>query len=411
MSATTRTDYQKFLKELYRGSVVADLCYDENAVLALVPKNPNTGGDKYIKPIRYSFVTGRGGTFAKAHANIGPAQRKRWEMDWTDHYVKAAVTNKAIELSEGAGRAGSFKSLLVDETDAAHMGFANDVEIELHQDGTGTRGVAQGAISGTTITLAESQGVNFNVGDYLVHLDASNTLLDSGEEQIVTSVDRDNDTITVDADWTTPTAAGHKLVLSGDQNAKAYGFKAWLPGASGIVAGGGTAPNTLNSVDRSADPARLAGVDGVKGTLSGLLITDMLVQTCAKINKNGGRPNLAMLSPEDFADFALETEQRGRYAKVNATTGSVSFSALEVQTGSGTVPVVADRHTESDQSFILDTRTVELYSTNGLPSMFRRDGSFYHRTETADEISFYLYGFYGLSCQYPGRNSWVQDAY
>jgi hypothetical protein len=43
--------------------------------------------------------------------------------------------------------------------------------------------------------------------------------------------------------------------------------------------------------------------------------------------------------------------------------------------------------------------------------MFRRDGSFYHRTETADEISFYLYGFYGLSCQYPGRNSWVQDAY
>jgi hypothetical protein len=404
MAATTATNYAKFLKELYRGSVPADLCYDSNAFLALVPKNPNTGGTKYIKPVRHSYVTGRGASYSTANTNIGPAARLRWELDWTDHYVKAAVTNKAMELSEGAGDASAFKSLLVDETDVCHQAFANDVEIELHQDGTGTRGVATAGIAVLVIQLQAGQGVNFNVGDKLVHLNSANALLDAGEEQIVTIVDRDRDRISVDADWTTATIAGHKFVLSGDQNLKAKGLKAWLPGT-------GVAAAAFNSIDRTVDPARLAGVDGVKGTLSGLLITDMLVQTCAKINKNGGRPNLAFLSPEDFADFALETESRGQYTKVKATTGSVSFSALEIQTGAGAVPVVADRHTQSDQAFILDTRAIELYSTNALPSMFKKDGSFYNRAETADEISFYLYGFYGLAVQEPGKCSWVQDAY
>jgi hypothetical protein len=152
-------------------------------------------------------------------------------------------------------------------------------------------------------------------------------------------------------------------------------------------------------------------VDGVKGTLSGLLITDALVQTTAQIIRQGGRPNMAFVSAGDWADLALETEARGRYAKIDATEGTVSFSGIEVATGAGSVPVVADRHTQDDQAFVLDTRKIEVYSTNALPSLFNRDGSFYHRELTADEISFYLYGFYGLSIQEPGRCSWIQDLY
>ncbi|HUW94434.1 MAG TPA: hypothetical protein VMW58_01490 [Anaerolineae bacterium] len=403
MAATTRTNYEKFMKELYRGSYVADLTYDTNAFLALVPKNTRTGGTKYIKPVKGSYATGRGANFATTDANIGPAQRLRWELDWTDHYVKCAVENKAMVLSR-QGSDAAFRALLTDEVDGGHSAFANDVEIELHEDGTGTRGVAQGAIAGLVITVGAGQASNFNVGDKLVHLSAANALLDAGEEQVVTAVNRAGatDTITVDADWTTPTAAGQKLVLSGDQNAKAFGLKAWLPG-SGV----GAAP--FNSIVRTVDPARYAGIDGVTGTLSGLEVTDCLVQTCANILRQGGRPNLAMLSAADFADLALETENRGRYAKMSATEGSVSFSALEIQTGAGAVPVVADRHTNDDNAFILDTRAVELYSAGPVPSMFNEDGSFYHRYEGADSLSFYLYAFYGLAIQDPGGCSWVQN--
>lgn len=402
-TATTSANYTPFLKELYKGSTVADLCYDTNAVLALFPKNPNTGGVKYVKPIKYAFSNGRSATYTDARKNVSAAARERWEMDWTNHYVVCGVDNKAIELAAGAGRDGSFKDLLVDEVDGGHMAFANDVEVELHQDGTGVRGVSAGTISTLTITLGAGQASNFDVGMYVAHIDADDSAIDAGAAVQVTHVDRALDTINVSADWTTPVEAGDKILLEGDET-KAKGLKAWLPGSS-------VGSTAFNGVVRDVDPTRLAGVDGVKGTLSGMLITDALVQTTAQIIRQGGRANLALVSAGDWADLALETEARGRYAKISATEGTVSFSGIEVATGAGSVPAVADRHTEDDQAFVLDTRKIELYSTNSLPSLFNRDGSFYHRELTADEISFYLYGFYGLSIQEPGSCSWIQDLY
>jgi hypothetical protein len=401
--ATTRSNYEKFMKELYRGSYVADLTYDTNAVLALLPKNTKTGGTKYIKPVRHSHVTGRSALFAKAHANVGPAGRLRWEMDWTDHYVKAAVDNKAVVLSRQGGDA-SFRALLTDEVDSAHSAFANDVEIELHADGSGSRATVVSAAA-AVITVASGEASNFNVGDKLVHLTAANVLLDAGEVQIVEAVNRSGstDTITLDADWSgTASVAGHKICLEGDQNAKANGFKAWLPGS-------GVGATAFNSIDRTVDPQRFAGVDGVTGTLSGLKVTDCLVQTAAKIARQGGKPSLGLLGSGDYADLCLETEARGRYAKLGATEGNISFSALEIQTGAGAVPVVADRHTNDDEAFILDTRAIELYSAGPVPSLFNEDGSFYHRTEAADTLEFYLFAFYGLSIQDPGGCSWVQN--
>ena len=402
MAATTRTNYEKFMKELYRGSYVADLTYDTNAVLALLPKNTKTGGTKYIKPIRYSHITGRSALFAKADANIGPAGRLRWEMDWTDHYVKAAVDNKAAVLSRQGGDA-AFRALLTDEVDSAHSAFANDVEIELHGAGDGARGTVVSAAT-VAITVGAGEGSNFNVGDVIVHVTAADAAIDAGMEATVVAVDRDNDIVTIDSDFTTTSVATNKLVLSGDQggSAKAKGFKAWLPGS-------GVTSTAFNSVDRTVDPTRLAGVDGVTGTLSGLKVTDCLVQTCAKIARQGGKPNLALLGSGDFADLCLETEARGRYAKLGATEGNISFSALEIQTGAGAVPVVADRHTSDDEAFILDTRAIELYSAGPVPSLFNEDGSFYHRTEAADTLEFYLFAFYGLSIQDPGGCSWVQN--
>lgn len=410
MAATTRTNYENFLKELYLNSVEAvDLGYRDNPCMAMLPKNSSTGGDKYIKPIRYAWGTGRSGSYASAHANVGPAGRLRWEMDWTNHYVKAAVENKAIELARGAGRAGAFRDLLVDEADWVQMAFANDVEVEIHQDGTGYRGKAAGAYGATVadaVQLFEGEGVNFNVGDIIQKFDTSADTLPA-ETRVITRVDRDNDVIYFASDFTVATDAtpGDEdyFLLEGDSN-KAFGFKAWLPGSA-------VTSDLFNGVNRTVDNQRLAGVDGVQGTAPGLLITDSFVQTGAKINKHGGRPNLVLTSPEDFADLALETEDRGRYVKVGATTGSVSFSALEIMLGSGACPVVPDRHTRSDEAFMLDTSKIELYSTNVLPSIFDLDGNLYHRTEDADEISFYSYGFYGISIPEPGHCSWIQDVY
>lgn len=406
MAATTQTDYVTFLKEWYRGSVVADLTYDNHPYLGLVPKKEEVRGNVYVKPIRYANTTGRSALFATAHANVGAASRERWEMSHVNNYSKAAVENKVIELSQGDSAA--FASALTDEIDAAHGVFADDLDFELHGTSTenGVRSLLGTQTSGgLIIDLNPGEARFFEKGMVLQHAIAAAPTVpaDAGEEEVVAAVDRANDTITLVADWTTGFVATDRIFVSGDLGVKADSLKAWLPG-SGVS-------TALNGVTRTADPTRLAGVDGVKGTLSGLLITDSLVQTGAAIMKEGGKPNLILLAPADFADLALETEARGRYAKLSATTGSISFSALEIQTGAGAVPCVADPAVTADQGFMLDTRTIELFSAGMLPSMFNRDGNFYHRTESADEISFYLYGFYNQSIQQPGRCSWIQDMY
>jgi hypothetical protein len=408
-TATSKTDFQSFLKEWYRGSVAADLCYDVNTYLGLVPKNTEVRGDVYIKPIKYANISGRSPSFAVAHDNAAAAKRERWEMYHVDHYAKAGVSNKVIALSQGSDAA--FQSALTSAVDSAYQSWSYDVDIDLHADGSGSRGVAQdtyGTTAANSVKVAAGEGSNFEVGMKIQQV-RGGTLQTSGEEREITAVVRSGlvEYITFATDFTVIVAAGDVFILAGSTAAvdtRCDGLKAWLPG-SAVTA------TPFNGVVRTADPARLAGTDGHKGTLSNLLITDALVQTGANLQREGARPNLALLSPKDFADLALETEARGRYAKVGATKGSISYSALEIQTGAGAVPCVSDRNVSDDTAFMLDTRTIELFSAGELPSMFDRDGNFYHRTETVDEISFYLYGFFNQSIQEPGRNSYIADLY
>jgi len=402
MAATTQTDYVTFMKEWYRGAVIADLTYDNHPFLGLVPKNNEVRGNIVVRPIRFGNTIGRSATFAKADANVAAPKRERWESAHIANYSKAAVENKVIVLSEGNDAA--FRQALTDEVDATHGAFANDLDHDIHGDKSGKRAiVAAGGITAGVIDVDDAR--NFEVGMVLQHTDASDVLLDGGEEEVVVAVNRNSSPPTVEVltDWTgTTTIATHRLIQSGDNNLKADGLAAWLPGS-------GVSATPFNGVVRDVDPTRLAGVDGVKGTTTGLILTDALVQTGAAIMKEGGRPNLALMSPVDYADLSLETEARGRYAKMGATEGNIMFSALEIQTGAGAVPVVSDPQVLEDTLFLLDTRVIELYSAGALPSMFDRDGNFYHRTETADELNFYLYGFYNMIIQEPGRCSFNQD--
>ena len=151
---------------------------------------------------------------------------------------------------------------------------------------------------------------------------------------------RTGNTITLNADWSVATANGHGIVQAGDFGAKANGLKAWLPTYAGIVAGGGSVANTFLTVDRSAD-GRLCGWAGVAGTTAGLEVTEALVNSAAVGQKEGARPTVAMLNPLDRARLALETEQRARYAKVYSTEGNISYSALMIETGAGSIPVIS----------------------------------------------------------------------
>jgi hypothetical protein len=405
MAALGKANYEAYMKEWYPGTVAEILVNTDRPFVGVVEKNTNVRGTSYPKPVRYTNTSGRSALFAKAHANQKPSNRVRWVNTHADNYSKATVENKVIELSLGSDAA--FREALTDEVDAAYSAFADDLHMELFGDGRGTRGVVQ---SSTTVTMVLGAGqARFFEKGMVLQKSANGTTLDtSGEERTVATVDRDSDTITVNAVWTVQAAANHILVQSGDFLVKANGLRAWLPTYNGIVAGGGSAANTFLGVDRSVD-GRLCGWEGVAGTTAGLEVTESLVNSAARGQTEGARPNLGVLNPDDRARLALETEQRARYAKVYSSTGNVSFSAIMIETGSGAIPILSDPANTVKTAFLLDTRNFELFSAGALPSMFDKDGDFYHREETLDTIAFYLYGFYNLQTQAPGRHVYIPD--
>jgi hypothetical protein len=252
------------------------------------------------------------------------------------------------------------------------------------------------------IKLGAGEARFFEVNMVVQRSDSTQAALDhSGEEQIVVAVDRANDTITLDADFTSATVNTDYLYRSGDFAAKADSLGAWLPG-SGVSAA------AFNGIDRSVDPTRLAGVDGVKGSGSYPYLSH-LVQTGAELYTQGQAPNICLLNPVDFAGLALETESRGaRYNKIGATSGTLSFTALEVATGGGIVPIVSDPGVVADHSYMGDRDAVELYSAGGAPRMFDKDGNFYQRTDDADSISFYLFAYYNQIV--PAPVAWAYTA-
>ena len=220
------------------------------------------------------------------------------------------------------------------------------------------------------------------------------------------AVDRANDRITLDADFTVTLAIGDRIYRSGDFGIKADSLVAWLPGS----AVDDTTNGLFNGVNRDDDPTRKAGVDGVKGTDPNYPYLDHLVQTGAALFTQGQAPNICLMHPTDQAGLAFETESRGaRYIKTQATSGSLSFSALQVMTGGGAVPVIADPAVKPDTSFMGKREAVELFSAGGVPRMFRKDGNFYHREETADTLAFYLFGFYNQCLQAPVTWAYTAD--
>lgn len=406
MAALTKANFQAYLKEWYPGTVADILTFTDRPFLGIVDKNTNVRGDVYPKPVRYTNTQGRSALFSKAHANQTPSKRVRWVNEHIDNYSKATVMNKTIELS--LGNDAAFRAALTDEVDAAYGAFADDLHFELFGTGTGARGVVTG-VAGAVLTLGAGQARFFEEGMVLQQSQNGGTsLFNGGEEQIVTKVDRDADKITLDSDWSVASGNGDILYASGDFGIKANGLRAWLPTYAGIVAGGGTAPNTFLGVDRSAD-GRLCGWAGVAGTTAGLEVTEALVNSAARGQREGARPNVALLHPDDRARLALETEQRARYAKVYSTTGNISYSALMIETGSGVIPVMSDPAMTADSAYMLDLRNFELFSAGALPAMFDKDGNFYHREETVDSIAFYLYGFYNFQTQAPGRHIYIPD--
>lgn len=235
----------------------------------------------------------------------------------------------------------------------------------------------------------------------------------STDTVIVTAVDRANGIISgtasaasLSANWAIATGSAF-LSISGDlpstgaSNTGSFlalsGLAAWLPKATPSVS------DNFWGVNRSADPTRLAGC---RYDASQQTIEEGITNALAFLNREGGKPDLAVI---DFASYAALVNALGakvQYVQVNHDEVEVAFEGITFQSAYGRVTILADRSCPPQTCYLLTMNTFKLRSLGKVPHIltYGMEGLEGLRVGNADALEIRI-GYYGnLICSAPGWN-------
>ncbi len=412
------------LKELYTDDkeYMKDLVYKENPFLALVPKNESPDGfaGKYIPvPLEYGTPQGRSHTFSNAQSNQTATSLASFFVYVISDYQLVTITNLLMEQTKS--NAGAFVDAAKLQMDGGFRNLTNNIAFELFNSGTATRGRSTAASSQTsatpnvvTIILSNSQQiVNFEVGMTLV-ASATDGGAVSSDYIVLSSVNRDTGVIigsyatggAMSGNWAIGSGIAYLTVQGDLPSAGASttgsflalsGLAAWIPS---------TAPASNDSfwgVNRSADPTRLAGL---RYDASAYTIEEGLTNALAFLNREGGKPDLAIM---DFASYAALVNSLGakvQYVQVKHDEVEVAFEGITFQSAYGRVTVLADRNCPPQTCYVLTLSTWKLRSLGKVPHIltYGMEGLEGLRVGNADALEIRI-GYYGnLICSAPGWN-------
>lgn len=411
------------LKELYTDDkeYMKDLVYKENPFLALVPKNESPDGfaGKYIPvPLEYGTPQGRSHTFANAQNQQTATSLASFFVYVISDYQLVTITNLLMEQTKS--NAGAFVDAAKLQMDGGFRNITNNIAFELFNSGTATRGVSTSAssqagvtVGGTVLPLASPQNVvQFEVGMTLV-ASATDGGAPSTDTVTITSVNRATGVIagtasaaSLSANWAIGSGAAYLTVMgdlpaAGASNTGSYlalsGLAAWLPKASPA------SNDNFWGVNRSADPTRLAGC---RYDASSYTIEEGMTNALAFLNREGGKPDLAVM---DFASYASLVNALGakvQYVQVNHDEVEVAFEGITFQSAYGRVTVLADRSCPPQTCYLLTMNTWKLRSLGKVPHIltYGMEGLEGLRVGNADALEIRI-GYYGnLICSAPGWN-------
>lgn len=396
------TSFASALKQHYTNDRIENMVYKDNPLLAMLKKYEQFGGKNLPIPIIYGNPQGRSTTFATAQANKTSSKLKDFVLTRVKDYSLASIDNETLEASKG--NANAFMEAATVEIDGAIQSATRSLAISLYRSGSGSigRSASTTNIATNLIQLSDVESVtNFEVG---MSLKVSSTdgggAVRSGKV-VVTGIDRDLGTVTVDQNLSTAIpaiVATDFIFVEGDYDGKVKGVLAWLPS---------TAPSPSEnffSVDRSADATRLAGIrfDG-----SAMPIEEALVSAAARTAREGGKPDTCFMSYSKWADLEKALGSKVHYVDVKVNP-EVGFRGILIHGPRGPIKVVPDQNCPSDRCFMLQMDTWKLYSLGKAPRILDQDGMKMLRESSADALEIRV-GYYAqLGCNAPGFNANVK---
>ena len=390
------------LKEHYKPLRVQNMVYQDNPLLAMMPKYTKFGGENMPIPLLYANPQRRSATFATGQGNTSNSALKQFVLTRVKDYSFASISGETIKATERDSDA--FLRYATMEIDGALHSLTRSLAIAMYRDGSGAIGQQVAGTDtggGTTLTLSNAEDVtNFEVGMNIVLAPtATGALLTNVGTKAITAIDRDAGTLTVttlhgDAD------AGDYFIAEGDDYAtgssykKVRGLEAWCPTA----APGATA---FFGVDRTADVTRLGGnrFDG-----SALPIEEALISGAARVAREGGSPDVCMVDFATFSNLEKALGSKVVYDEAKARDVDIGFAAISLRGPRGTIKIVPDQNCQPDVAWMLQLDTWSLNTLGAAPMFLDFDNNRMLREAAADAYEVRL-GYYGnVACNAPGYN-------
>lgn len=424
MTATSLTDIDAALKEIYSEDHRKSLAYVDNVLLATVNKE-QSGGDYFVQAVRTRAPGGSSASFTKAKQNNTGSKMFKMNISRADLYQRVAINANAYAAAK---KSSDSIYQITKEFDEGMKELGSKIERRMYRGKSGRIGqvASTTTVTGTTIVLTDkADAFNFQPGDkiQLSTADGGGSVRSGGSLLgilTVSSVDEQAGTVTTaGANMSTEAGltSGDYIFQDGDYDSCLNGLEDWLPvdNRSTKLAA------SFNGLTRSQDPNRLGGIY-VDGTAVSGDLNDIALRLAGDMSKYGAKPELWLLPTDQLTVLQqiwlaaripytpITVSASERMADGSILKISEIASGMTAQIGPYRMKVIGTRHCPSNRMYMLEPSTWTLrYAGSGVPhfatediegQIMRLDSS----GSTSLEVEAWLAAFCNLGCEAPGRN-------
>ena len=390
------------LKQIYKPGYIADVCYRDRPLLAMLPKFEGFGGRNMPIVLEYGHPAGRSQVFATAQANATPGLFEDFLLTRVHDYGVTQIDGETADAMETDKY--SWVRGMSNQIDGILSQTARNLHVMCYGDATGFRG-AINAPAANVITMTTPSDIHkFEVGMSIDGTTAAAVAAPHGFPQTITQIDRITGTLTAAANWNAAFVITDQIFVEGDYTAlgstnMVSGLNRWVPT---LAAGAGV----LFGVNRALDVTRLGGL---RQAAFGGTVEESLIRGAFLVDANGGNPDTCFLNPINYRDLVNGLGAKVTYERVQTPhtgmDGVIGFKAVVIDGPKGPIKCVSDNACPEDVAWMLQMDTWVMASLGGAPKLINtRDGNRFLRQNAADGYEVRV-GYYGnMGCRAPGYN-------
>lgn len=423
-------EWDASLKEIYSEPHKRSLAFVDNVLLGVLPKE-RSGGKYFVQNVHTRAPGGSSGSWAKAKINGHGSKMHELNIPRVSLYQRVGV---GMDLLLAGTKSEESIVNVSKEFDLGFQDLAAKVDRRLFRSKSGRIGkvASTTTVTSATIILEDKADIwNFAPGDLIQFsaTDGTGTVRSGGSLSgiaTITSVDEEAGTIlTAGSNLSSETGmqTGDFIFQDGDYALGIAGLESWLPAGSGRAA---ALAADFYGLTRNLDSRRLGGVYIDGNAVTGDLL-DILVKLLGEMSKYGAKPDLCLLSTDQFTELQrifISRKMGYREVDVSASDRSAGgkgivvtkiYPGIQATIGGYKLTIVPARSCPGNRLYVLEAATWTVrYVGSSVPCFLMEEyegGEMlrFDSTQTAGpEVECYLAAYCNLGCEAPGRNGVAQ---